>query len=147
MKSASHPFHKRSPLGLYYEKVLQPALERCVGESLTKTSDCMDQMDFEGASCFVEVKSRGDQYHYSQWFIKKDGWMLPSGKIERAQREVAAGKRVFFFYFWRADKSLWMWEYTEGGVLGCREEYPEWHHDQQKQTFIPEQYWKRVFIS
>lgn len=144
MKSRNHPFHKRNPLGLYYEKVLHPKLETIVGEPLVHTKEETDAMDYEGVSCFVEVKSRGDQYHYSQWFFKKDGWMLPSSKIDRAQREIEAGKRVFFFYFWRADKSLWMWEYKEGGVLGCLEQYPEWHHDKQKQTYIPEQCWKRV---
>lgn len=145
MRRVGHPFEQRSKLGFYYETVLQPALERVVGEALVKTSEETDTMDFEGETCFVELKSRSDQYHYSQSFIKKDGWLLPSCKITRAREEVKKGKRVVFFYFWKAGKSLWMWEFSEEGCLGAKEEYPKWHQDKQKQTYIHERVWTRVY--
>jgi hypothetical protein len=145
MKTVVHPYQFRGPFGLYYEKVLQPALEKSVGEPLMKTSDEMDMMDFEGDTCFVEVKTRSDQYHYSQEFIKKDGWLLPSCKIARAREEAKKGKTVVFFYFWKAGKSLWRWDFSEESFLDCNEKYPEWHHDQQKQAYIKEQNWTRVF--
>lgn len=144
MRTVNHPYKFRGALGLYYEKVLQPALEKAVGESLVKTTEEMDTMDFEGKTCFVELKTRGDQYHYSQSFFKKDGWLLPSCKIVRAREEVKKGKKVFFFYFWRAGKSLWMWEFSEAGVLGAKQEYPSWHQDGQQQTYIKEQFWTRL---
>ncbi len=125
--------------------VLKPALEKAVGEPLVKTSEDVDTMDFEGKTCFVELKSRGDQYHYSQWFIKKDGWLLPTCKIARARKEVKEGKKVVFFYFWRAGKSLWRWDFSEEGLLDAKEEYPTWHQDRQKQTYIKEDHWVRVF--
>lgn len=145
MRRIGHPFSARSRLGLYYEMVLKPALEKAVGEPLTKTKEEMDCMDFEGRTCFVELKTRSDQYHYSQSFIKRDGWILPTCKIVRARKEVKEGKRVFFFYFWLAGKSLWQWDFSEGGLLDSLEKYPEWHQDYQKQTYIKERHWKRVY--
>lgn len=144
MKPVNHPFQYRSKKGLQYEKVLQPTLEKAVGETLVKTSDELDCMDFEGATTFVELKSRGDQYHYSQHFIKKDGWLLPYCKIQRARAEVAKGKKVIFFYFWRAGKTLWRWDFSEEGCLDALEKYPEWHVDKQKQIYIKEHHWKQV---
>ncbi len=125
--------------------VLKPALEKAVGEPLVKTSEDLDTMDFEGKTCFVELKTRGDQYHYSQWFIKRDGWILPTCKITRARQEVKEGKKVVFFYFWRAGKSLWRWDFSEEGLKDCKEEYPSWHQDLQKQTYIKEHHWIRVY--
>ena len=130
---------------MYYEMVLKPALEKAVGEPLVKTSEDLDTMDFEGKTCFVELKSRSDQYHYSQWFIKRDGWILPTCKITRARQEVKEGKKVVFFYFWKAGKSLWRWDFSEGGLLDAKEKYPDWHQDKQKQTYIKERHWVRVY--
>jgi len=143
-RAVGHPFEARSKLGLYYEMVLKPALEKAVGEPLVKTSEDLDTMDFEGKTCFVELKSRSDQYHYSQWFIKRDGWILPTCKITRARQEVKEGKKVVFFYFWKAGKSLWRWDFSEEGLADCKEEYPQWHQDQQKQTYVKEHNWTKV---
>ena len=145
MGKVKHPFETRGPFGLYYETILKPSLETAVGEPLLKTFMGLDTMDFEGETCYVELKTRGDQYHYTQSFIKKDGWLLPSCKIHRAREEVKKGKKVVFFYFWTAGKSLWRWDFNEEGLLDCKEEYPEWHHDKQKQTFIKEHHWVRVY--
>jgi hypothetical protein len=145
MKTIGHPFESRGPLGLYYEKILHPTLEKIVGETLVKTASCFDEVDFEGETCFVELKTRSDKYHYSQSFIQKDGWILPSCKIMRAREEVKKGKKVFFFYFWKAGKSLWIWEFSEEGCLGAKEEYPSWHQDGQKHIYIKQSNWKRVY--
>jgi len=145
MKCASHPFHTRGPLGLYYEKILHPALERSVGLTLVKTAEEVDTMDFMGTDCFVELKTRSDQYHYNQTFIQKDGWILPSCKIVRARYEVSQGNRVVFFYFWKADKTLWRWDFNEESLVDAKEEYPQWHHDKQKQIYIKQHHWKRVY--
>ena len=145
MRRIGHPFETRSAPGLYYEKILKPALEKAVGEALVKTSEDLDTMDFSGKTCFVELKTRGDQYHPSLWYIKKDGWILPTCKITRAKKEVNEGKRVVFFYFWRAGRSLWRWDFSEEGCLDALEKYPEWHEDLQKQTYIKEHHWTRVY--
>lgn len=145
MKPASHPFHKTSVWGLYYERCLLPFLQQSVGEELTKTEEQFDTMDFVSKNCFVELKSRSDQYHYSQEFIKNKGWMLPTCKIQRAIKEVEQGKRVIFFYFWKAGKSLWRWDFHPEDLKDCKDEYPDWHRDQQKQTYVKENHWVRVF--
>jgi len=145
MKSACHPYHSRGPLGLYYEKILQPALEHTVGTELVKTAEEMDCMDFEGDNIFVELKTRSDQYHYSQTFIQREGWILPSCKIKRAIAEVKKGKRVVFFYFWKAGKSLWAWEFSLKDIKDIDEKYPEWHFDRQKQAYVKQDKWVRVY--
>ena len=144
MKSSSHPFHKRSIFGYHYENLLKATLERVVGEPIVKTSEEYDTMDFQGNTSFLELKARSDQYHYSQSFIKKQGWLLPYCKIQRAKEEVAKGKRVVFFYFWKADKTLWMWEYSEEALTDCIIKYPDWHIDQQQQIYVKEMHWKKV---
>jgi hypothetical protein len=145
MRRIGHPFEQRGPLGLYYEIKLKPALEKAVGVQLTKTAEDYDCMDFEGSDVFVELKTRTDKYHYSQSFIQKDGWILPSCKIQRAIAEVKKGKRVVFFYFWMAGKTLWRWDFKLEDVAGIDEKYPEWHQDQQKQAYVKEKFWTRVY--
>ena len=144
MKTVGHPYHIRSKLGLYYEMILKPQIERAIGEEVYKTVESTDTMDYFSETSFVELKTRGDQYHYSQEFIKKKGWLLPYCKIERAREEVKNGKRVVFFYFWRAGKTLWRWDFSEEGCLDAVEEYPPWHQDLQKQIYIKDHHWKRV---
>lgn len=141
---SNHPFHKLSVLGYHYESKLKPVIQKQIGETITKTTLQTDTMDFESESTFAELKSRSDQYHYSQWFIKRDGWLLPTCKINRAKEELKKGKKVIFFYFWVADKSLWRLDFTEEGCLDMNHKYPEWHHDQQQQTYIKDHYWKRI---
>lgn len=145
MKRIGHPYLTRGPLGLYYEQKLKPTLESIVKEHLVKTEETYETMDFESENCFVELKTRSDQYHYSQSFIKRDGWLLPFCKIERARKEIQKGKKVYFFYFWKAGKSLWIWEFSEEGCLDMKKKYPPWHEDQQEQAYIQERHWKRIY--
>lgn len=144
MKPASHPFHERSVFGYHYEKVLKPAIEKILGESILKTTTETDTMDFFSKNCFAELKTRGDQYHYSQWFIKKDGWLLPTCKIRRAIEETQQGKKVVFFYYWTAGKSLWKWDFCLDDLKDTLDEVPAWHHDRQRQSYVLEHHWVRV---
>lgn len=144
MKSATHPFHHRSKLGYYYEMVLKPALETDMGRCLTKTSEETDTMDFVGKNCFVELKTRSDQFHYNLWYIKKDGWILPTCKIRRAIDEYHRGNEVVFYYFWKADKTLWRWNFHPEHLNEIQNKYPEWHLDKQEQSYVPESFWTMV---
>ena len=145
MKPSSHPFHKRSRLGLYYEQVLKPTLEKVIGEPIQKTESETDTMDFYSEHFFLELKVRSDSYHYTQEFIKRDGWIVPTCKIMRAIEETKKGKKVLFFYFWMAGKSLWCYEFNERDLSEMKDKYPEWHRDHQQQTYIPESLWKRIY--
>ena len=145
MKPQDHPFFHRIKLGLYYETTLKPALEQAVGVPLTKTSEETDTMDFEGENCFIELKARSDQYHYTQWFIKKDGWLLPTCKIKRALEEVRNGKQVVFFYFWVAGKTLWRWDFKEEDLNDVENKFPPWHRDYQQQSYVKEHHWIQVY--
>ena len=144
MKPSSHPFYTRGPFGLHYEKVLKPTIEKLIGEPITKTEVGTDTMDFYSEHYFVELKTRSDIYHPSQWFIKRDGWLLPYCKMVRAREEAKKGKRCIFFYFWTAGKTLWRWDYNEEELATCKADYPEWHRDQQRQVYIPEKFWRQV---
>lgn len=144
MKAASHPFWSRSKFGFHYEKLLKEKIESVIGEPIQKTSYSGDMMDFESKNYFIELKSRGDQYHFSQTFIKKDGWLLPYCKIDRARKEKSEGKICIFFYFWTAGRSLWKWDFNEEDLVGCKVEYPPWHQDGQRQIYIPEKCWIQV---
>lgn len=145
MRAASHPFWQRSKLGLHFEKVLRPTLQNVIGETILKTEEETDTMDFYSENFFVELKARGDSYHFSQWFIQRDGWLLPYCKIQRAREEAKKGKRCVFFYFWTAGKTLWRWDFNEADLVGIKDEYPEWHRDQQRQVYIPQRCWTQVY--
>ena len=120
---------------------MEISMDRC----LTKTAETTDTMDFEGFNCFVELTTRNDSYHYDQWFIKKEGWILPTWKIRRAIEEKKKGKDVVFFYFWKAGKTLWRWDFQLEDVNDIKNEYPEWHLDKQEQSYVKEEKWKRVY--
>lgn len=144
MRAVNHPFHHRSKFGLYCEKVLQPTIESILGETIVKTSDTMDTMDFVSKSYVIELKSRSDCYHFSQSFIKKGGWVLPTCKLRRAIEETTKGKKVVFFYFWMAGKTLWKWEFKMDDLQDIQSCYPEWHLDKQEQSFVKEHHWTQV---
>ena len=139
-----HPFEQRGPIGLHYEQVLKPKIEEILGERIEKTESCFDELDFLGESYFAELKSRSDQYHYDQWFIKRDGWLLPTCKIRRAVEEVKKGKKVVFFYYWMAGKSLWKWDFCLEDLRDTLDCIPPWHHDHQRQSYVMEHHWTRV---
>jgi hypothetical protein len=131
--------------GLEAERKLLPILSDVIGEPLIKTVGTFDCMDMEGLTSFSELKRRTTDYTYEDERIKREGWWMPSCKVIKGWQELSEGKRVFFFYLWSCDKSLWMYEMKEGDFSSsdCHK-VPKGHYDNQLHVAIPQERWTRV---
>ncbi len=131
--------------GWRQELVLQPILEACIGEKLEKTSSRYDVIDFEGATCYVELKCR--KAHDKKGRLVRsdthDSWLMPASKIEYADKQE---KRVFLFYRFEGDKTLWMIEYKRGMLSDLKTERPIWHSARSLHYYIPADRWTRIEI-
>lgn len=133
--------------GLEGEVKLLASVSVCVGEPVTKTSWEKDAMDMMGATTFSELKRRSSDWCYHDEKIKKDGWLVPSSKVMRGWEELSNGKKVFFFYFWMFDKSLWMYEMKDGDFTQPNDHRPpKNHYDNQLHVWIPEEKWTRCKV-
>jgi hypothetical protein len=114
-------------------------LESHLGESITKTTGRYDVMDCVTESKKdLEVKTRCSNYHYNQSFIKKEGWLVPACKINHARE---SGRPFVCFYYWKADESIWKFEYSEKAMEGLKPRVPEWNKDRQLHYYIPQDRW------
>jgi len=133
--------------GTEAEQKLLPILSHVVGEPLVKTSGTFDCMDMKGAGTFAELKRRGLDFSYCDEKIKREGWLMPSCKVIRSWTELAEGKRVFFFYYWGCDKTLWSYEMKEGDFSeGDCHFVPKGHYDNQLHVAILQERWQRVDV-
>ncbi len=126
------------------EQILLPVMSVAVGERMRKTAETMNTMDMEGETVFAELKRRSTDFSYHDEKIKREGWLMPSCKIMRGWEELSKGKRVVFFYFWREDKTLWMYELKEGDFTKTPHFVPKNHYDQMLHVAIPQDRWTFV---
>ena len=131
--------------GLEAEQKLLPILSTVVGEPIRKTGGTFDCMDFGGDSSFSELKRRTSDFSYRDEKIEREGWLMPSCKVIEGWWKLSEGKRVFFFYLWSCDKSLWVYEMKEGDFTsGDSHKVPKGHYDNQLHVAIPQELWSRV---
>ena len=127
------------------ERKLLPILSAAVGVKMNLVSSTFSTMDMEGKGVFAELKRRTSDFSYCDVKIKKEGWLMSSCKVIRAWDELSKGKRVFFFYFWDCDKSLWMYEVKEGDFTQDGDHFvPKYHYDNQLHVTIPQERWTRI---
>ena len=129
--------YQRVQFGKKYESILHPLLEDVFQEKLKKTAEMFDTMDFEGDSCWVELKVRSHIYHPSQF---KD-WLLPYCKTKKSY----GSKNVFFVYYWTSTKQMFIVPYSsqfDSYVV----DVPEWKQDGQLQVYVPSHHWEEIKI-
>ena len=131
--------------GWSQEIEMQPILESYVGEKLQKTSARYDIIDFEGPTCYVELKCRKakDKNGYTVTSKTHDSWLMPASKIEYADRQE---KRVFLFYRFEADKTLWVIDYKRGMLADLQTVRPIWHSARSLHYYIPADRWTRLEV-
>ena len=115
-----------------------------IGETLSPTEKFYDTMDAVSENYWIEIKCRRPNYHYTDKIIVKEGWLIPACKIERAKREVAAGKKVSFFYYWTSDCSLWELEFKEETFEDLEPLVPPWHAQKQLHYYVPQDRWIQI---
>jgi hypothetical protein len=129
------------------EQLLTSLISVIVGERVTKTAGTFDTMDFAGASSFSELKRRSSDWFYTDEKIQREGWLMPTTKVMKGWEALSEGKRVYFFYFWMRDKSLWMYEMKEGDFNGPNDHNPpKNHYDNQLHVTIQQDRWTRCNV-
>ena len=142
-KPLSHPIHKTYSKGLEAQVFLKDVLENHIGFPLTPTTVETDTMDFDSQSYCVELKRRL-KYSITDWFIQRDGLLIPAVKILRAYEEQEKGKNTRFYTYFDSDKSLWYWDFTEQDLQGVVVKIPPWHQDKQPHYYLPVGLWRQV---
>ena len=98
-------------------------------------------MDYVSTDYWVEIKTRKQTFSHADEVIKKEGWLLPFCKIERALNE---RKKVLFYYYWKKDRSLWVWNFEEVAAKTLKSFVPHFHAAAQKHVAVPADWWKLV---
>ena len=121
------------------EELLLPFLELLhEDQHFRHTEDSKDTMDFCSEDIYIEVKTR-KTYSWSDSQIQREGFLLPFCKIERALKE---SKKVFFYYYWKTDKSLWSWEFKKEQASLLKPFVPRWHYEKQRHVAVPVSWWR-----
>ena len=137
-----------TPLHLFgweKEKAFQPILEAYVGEALVKTAARYDTVDFEGATCCVELKCRNshDKNRRLVTSDSHDTWLMPASKIEYAETQK---KRVILFYYFQGDNTFWVIEYERGLFAHLESVRPIWHSQRSLHYYVPKEMWTPLEI-
>ena len=129
--------------GWRQEIFMQPILESYVGEPLKKTSARYDTIDFEGETCCVELKCRNarDKNDYLVTSKSHDTWLMPASKIDYAEMQQ---KKVFLFYYFQGDGTLWVIDYKKGMLSHLKSVRPIWHSARSLHYYIPADMWDRI---
>lgn len=129
---------ERGEFGAANEKLLHPILEKLHGQEFRHTIDSRDTMDYVSTNYWVEIKTRKQTFSHTDEVIKKEGWLLPFCKIERALNE---RKKVLFYYYWKKDRSLWVWNFEETAAKTLKSFVPHFHAVGQKHVAVPADWW------
>lgn len=133
--------------GVEAEEKLLSTISAYVGEPVVRMSGTFDHLDMESKSAFSELKRRTAEWSYHDDKIKKEGWLVPSCKVIKAWEKLSEGKKVFFFYFWMCDKSLWVYEMKEGDFTAAGSHFvPKNHYDSMLHVKIHQDQWKRLNV-
>jgi len=132
---------ERHDFGLLGESVVLPLVEQIIGEPILKTSSVYDTVDGESENYLIEIKTRTSRYHWTDALIEQEGWLIPACKIERAQTST---KKVCFYYYWTADKSLWELEYSPDVFAQLTPTIPPWHADHQRHYYVKRNEWTLI---
>lgn len=132
----------RHDFGKLGEEEVLPLIEMLLGENLTPTTKFYDTMDAVSENYWVEVKTRSKEYHWDDKVIKREGWLIPACKIQRALSETT--KKVCFYYYWKSDSSLWELEFSPKAIEGLVPSVPWWHKEKQLHYYIPQERWTLI---
>jgi len=133
--------------GLEAQQSLEEAISIVLDEPMKQTAATFDTLDFHSKTKFAELKRRTPEWSYHDEKIKKEGWLIPSCKILRGWEELSQGKRVFFFYFWSFDKSLWVFEMKVGDFSQTPHFIPKNHYDQMYHVAVPQDRWRHCEVN
>ena len=128
------------------EQKTKQYVEKYLGYTITPTEYTFDSVDFTNTevSSTQEVKGRPKmrtpmdktQAPVIQYSTDWDTWMLPYCKIEKHK-----AKKLYFFYYWESENSLWVSEYDAKIYSTFRKSVPADRPTKQLQIYIPKKHW------
>lgn len=138
----AHRFNaERHAIGQQGFDLIKPLVEECLGETMTPSAVFYDTLDAESEHYLIEVKTRTAKYKHTDSVIEKEGWLLPASKVKRGYTEA---KQVVFFYYWRADQSLWRLDFNEDLFDSLTPAVP-WHsRERQLHYYVKKEHWIQV---
>ena len=128
------------------ERLLRNVICDWLGEEIEKTPQVFGKLDFLGKTTSSDLKRRTPTWHYTNSQIRQDGWLIPWCKVLDGFDHQHRGKRVYFFYFWSSDKTLWVYELPRGS-WSLPPFTPEGHFDNQLHVGIPEAKWTHIWTA
>lgn len=108
---------------------------------LKKAESEYSPLDFYGDSCWVELKVRTKDFRPHDDCMS-DGWIVSAAKFLAAAEKVDEGHAVFFFYYWAADESLWVYRFNPKVMNKFTLKVPKNHHDKQLHYYVPLKRWR-----
>ena len=131
----SRPYHLTKAEGERTENLLEEFLVRTHGP-VTKTSKKAN-FDREAQDCWIEIKGRSAKYRSDDKWSEK-GWFIGEPKVRSAK---TANKKVYFYYYFNSDKTLWRLEYSQEVFEGLT---PEKNFQGQLTYTVPKSYWQQI---
>ena len=131
--------------GKALERELKPLIERYLGYSLTATEYAYDSVDMisNSGNTAVELKGRPDLRSpmdkspaVPQYSTDWDEWIIPYCKIWNKRT-----KRLYFFYYWAGDNTLWAIKYKASQFNEYTRAVPFQHTSNQLHIYIPKDDW------
>lgn len=138
---------ERHLFGWSQEERLLKYFNKHLGESFERTKKRYDSLDGLGAVAVYELKSRPktrwNRFTRTQVPVDSksypDGWLMPCCKMEN----LPAGKKLYFFYYYEGDDTLWVCPYEEAKFSELNPFYPS-YNPTQKHILIPVEWWSQV---
>lgn len=133
----SRRYHETKDEGEATENLLEDFLVRTHGP-VTKTTE-KAHFDREAEDCWIEIKGRSAKYRSDDEYSKK-GWFVGLPKVTCAKK---ANKKVYFYYYFNGDNTLWRLEYADSIFDGL---IPKPNRQGQLTYTVPKEFWQRVSL-
>lgn len=133
----SRLYHQTKDEGEATENLLEDFLIRTHGP-ITKTEKKAN-FDREAEDCWIEIKGRSEKYRSDDQWSQK-GWFVGLPKVTSAKK---ANKKVYFYYYFNGDKTLWRLEYADSIFDGLT---PKPNRQGQLTYTVPKEFWTRVSL-
>ena len=138
---------ERHTFGWAQEERLLPFFNKYLDDDLKRTTDRFAHQDCISERFLVEAKSRPatrwDRFNRRQVPVNSksypEGWLMPYCKTQN----LPDNKRLFFFYYYEGDDTLWVCPYDKQKFSELNAYYPPFNPN-QLHILIPVEWWSQV---
>lgn len=126
----------RHTFGWKMENLLKPYLEEALEDTLVKSANRFDSIDFTGETWIAELKSRPKM---SNKGVLQDSNLYPTWYLPTCKEIVgdSSDKHLVFFYYWEADNTLWYIIYDKELFATFMRKPLFFHPTKQEHWYVP----------